>query len=93
MPYSSKISFIVSTNEWIASLNIDELLVHAAAPAFVMATRRLPASAAYTTVFEGDSAVTGQPSCSTFGATMFDSIILREAGIEPLLSIVFSHWT
>src|SRR5947209_3725528 len=56
MPYSKSNSLPVSTNEWTASLAIDELPVHSAAPALVIATSTLPTNAAYTAVFDDDSA-------------------------------------
>ncbi len=46
MPYSSSTSLPLSTKECTASLSIEELPVTAAATALVIATSRLPASAA-----------------------------------------------
>jgi hypothetical protein len=54
MPKSKSISFVVSTTEWMASLVIAALPVHAAATILPAATSKSPIKAATTDVREDD---------------------------------------
>src|ERR1700730_8001734 len=54
MPESKSISFVVSTTEWMASLVIAALPVHAAATILLAATSKSPIKAATTDVREDD---------------------------------------